>query len=138
MRIAEIARKAGVKVSTVRYHERHGVLPEPDRTQAGYRDYDNDALQYVRFLRRGQALGFTLSELKELAAYPTGVRHGHVRRDEVVEVASAKLDEIDERIADLKRTRAAIETLLNAECIDPLSPCPIVTALAESSSHATA
>jgi MerR family mercuric resistance operon transcriptional regulator len=134
MGITELARRAGVKNSTVRYYERSGVLPEPERTSSGYRDYDEEALRYLKFLRRGQELGFALSALAEFAGYSVGVRHGGVDRAALVEIAEAQLSDLDERIDDLRRTRAAIKELLDSECLDPTVPCPIITAFAESPS----
>ena len=129
MRIAELAARARVKVSTVRFYERRGVLAAPPRTTSGYRDYDEDALQQLQFLRRGQELGFTLTELTELAAMSAGLRSGVVDAHAVTTAASGKLDEIDARIHDLQRTRDAIEELLSQQCIDPSAACPIMSAL---------
>ncbi|WP_243075966.1 MerR family transcriptional regulator [Microbacterium sp. SS28] len=138
MRIAELSRRAGVKVSTIRYYERCSVLPEPDRTGTGYRDYDEESLRYVRFLRRGQELGFTLAELAEFAGYSAQARRGTVSRADVAAVAEAKLRDLDSRIDDLRRTRAAVQSLLAVECIDPDAPCPVVSALADAPSSARA
>lgn len=131
MRIAELAQQADVKISTVRYYERSGILPEPERTHSGYRDYDEESLRYIRFLRRGQELGFTLAELSEFVGYSKEIRHGNVDRAALVEVAESKLRDLNERIRDLQRTRAAIEGLLGAECIDLGGACPIVEALSK-------
>ncbi len=129
MRITELARRAGVKSSTVRYYERSGLLAEPARTHGGYRDYDDDAVTTLRFLRRGQELGFTLAELAAFTALSAAVRGGEVSRVEVDAVARAKLREIDARIEDLHRTRDALAGLLDAECLDPDAACPVVAAL---------
>ncbi len=129
MRIAELAARARVKVSTVRFYERRGVLAAPSRTANGYREYDDDALQHLRFLRRGQELGFTLRELTEFTMLSAGLRSGSVEAHSVTAAAAGKLREIDARILDLQRTRDAIETLLGEQCVDPSAGCPIVSAL---------
>jgi len=129
MRIAELASRARVKVSTVRYYEREGIVAAPARTTNGYRHYDDDDLQLLRFLRRGQELGFTLAELTEFTALSAGLRSGSVEAHVVSAAAAGKIREIDDRIADLQHTRDAIEALLRQQCIDPLAPCPIVSAL---------
>jgi len=129
MRIAELAGRARVKVSTVRFYERSGFLAHPPRTAAGYREYDNAALIQLRFLRRGQELGFTLTELTDFVALSSGLRSGVVDAGMVAATAFDKLHEIDDRITDLQRTRDAIEKLLEQQCIDPNEACPIVQAL---------
>jgi DNA-binding transcriptional MerR regulator len=132
MRIAELASRAGVKVSTVRFYERRGFLAQPARTSSGYRDYDDAAVRQLRFLRRGQELGFTLAELTDFAGLSASVRSGVVEAGSVTATAVSKLAEIDSRIRDLQRTRDAIDLLLSQQCIDAASECPIVEALAGS------
>lgn len=105
MNIAELAERAGVKVSTLRFYERRGVLPEPPRTTSGYRDFDESDVIRVRYLRRGQQLGFTLAELGELTAL-SGTRV--VVAGEVAARGRDKLAELDARIADLVRLRGAL------------------------------
>lgn len=131
MLIAELAASAGVKVSTVRFYERRGLLPSPARTPNGYRAYDAEDVRRVRFLRRGQDLGFGLAELAEVLALSGRVRDGLVPGEEVVRRSGAKLDEISARIADLERMRAALLGLLADPCPEPGSPCPVVAALVD-------
>lgn len=129
MRIAELARRAEVRVSTVRFYERSGVLAAPARTDAGYRDYDAEALRRLRFLRRGQELGFTLAELTAFSTLSDQFRAGTADAGTVAATARAKVAEIDQRIEALRRTRDAITGLLDDQCPDPAAPCPIVRAL---------
>lgn len=131
MTISELAAEAGVKVSTVRYYERRGLLPEPARSPGGYRTYDADDVRRVRFLRRGQELGFSLGELAGIARLSDRAREGTVPAGEVARAGTAKLSEIDQRIADLHRVREALAGLLSEDGFDPGAPCPVVTALAE-------
>ena len=131
MRIGELASHAGVRVSTIRYYERAGVLEPPERTTGGYRDYDDESLRYLRFLKRGQELGFTLGELGEFVGYSTQTRRGVIDHATVASIAAGKLQDLDARIADLQRTRSAITNLMSASCIDPDAPCPIISALAD-------
>jgi DNA-binding transcriptional MerR regulator len=129
MRIAELAGRARVKVSTVRFYERRGFLAPPPRTTGGYRDYDDTALSRLRFLRRGQELGFTLNELTDFTALSAGLRSGAIDVGSVTATAVHKLQEIDARIQDLQRTRDALETLLHQQYINLTEECPIVQAL---------
>ena len=124
-----------MKTSTVRFYERRGLLPQPARSSGGYRDYADADVALVRFLQRGQDLGFTLNELDELTAVSRGsagaVPGGPmVLSGEIAARGAQKLAEIDARIGDLTRMREALAGLLLAQCVEPDVPCPIVGALA--------
>lgn len=131
MLISELAAAAGVKVSSIRFYERRGILASPERTTGGYRAYDQADVDRVRYLKRGQELGFTLVELAGMVALSgtSGPLSG-----EITELGTAKIAEIDDRIADLVRVRGALAGLLAAQCVEPDVPCPIVGALASSAS----
>lgn len=131
MLIAELAAHADVKVSTVRFYERRGMLPAPQRAPNGYREFDADDVRRVRFLRRGQELGFALRELAEFVALSDRSRDGIVLAGDLATRGAAKVREIDERIDDLRRVRSALAGLLAAQCIDPDAPCPIIAALGD-------
>jgi DNA-binding transcriptional MerR regulator len=128
MLISDLAASAGVKVSTIRFYERRGILASPQRTRGGYREYDEDDVDLVRFLKRGQELGFTLVELAAMTRF-SGV--AGPLSGEISALGTAKLTEIDERIADLVRVRGALAGLLAAQCVEPDVPCPIIEALAQ-------
>src|SRR5690349_4031880 len=66
MRIGQLAAQAGYSVRTIRFYEQSGLLPTPDRTSGGYRDYDVDAVTRLRFVRSAQALGLSLAEIAEV------------------------------------------------------------------------
>jgi len=127
MKIGQVAREAGVKIDTVRYYERRGLLDEPERRPSGYREYPPDAAQLIRFIKRAKELGFTLHEVEELLR----LRDGKVRnRGEVRELATAKLRDIDEKIARLQSMRAALGVLLEScACGRGRPECPILEAL---------
>lgn len=129
MLIGQVAREAGVGVETVRFYEREGLLDEPDRRDSGYRLYGADAVARLRLIKRAKQLGFTLKEIKALLA---------LRRDpdatpaDVRARALAKIADIDARVRDLQRMRAALVPL--TEVCDghgPLDDCPILRALEE-------
>ena len=128
MLISDLAAAAGVKVSTIRFYERRGILASPGRTAGGYREYDGADVDRVRYLKRGQELGFTLVELGALTSL-SGV--AGPLSGEITMLGNAKLSEIDQRIADLVRVRGALAGLLEAQCIEPDVPCPIIAALAQ-------
>lgn len=129
MRIGELARRAGVRVVTLRFYEGARLLPPPARRDNGYRDYLPAMVQRVRFIRRGQELGFTLAELRAFLAASDrrAPLDGEVRA-----YARDKLADLEARIADLVNMRAAIETLLRRRrCAPPDAECPIVAALGD-------
>jgi MerR family copper efflux transcriptional regulator len=127
--IGRIAQSAGVGIDTIRFYEREGLLPEPRRRPSGYREYDQSAVSRLRFIRRAKDLGFTLEEIRELLALSAD-RHGGV--EGVRERAAARLQAIDERIAELQRVRDGLAELVEA-CPGHGAPedCPILKALAE-------
>lgn len=128
MTIGELARRAQVNIQTVRYYERRGLLPAPHRTPAGYRQYAEAALDRLRFIRRGQELGFTLTEIAELLALRLDP---HTTAAEVKTRAEEKLVDIDRRLHDLERIRHAL-THLAGQCrggAAPVGECPLLEAL---------
>ena len=104
--IGKLAESAGVNVETVRYYERRGLLEQPPRPGQGYRQYSDDDVWRLQFIRRGKDLGFTLAEIADLLG-PDGERSSEaVRR-----AARAKIDLVDQRIRELAETRARLEQL---------------------------
>lgn len=127
--IGELARKAGVNIQTVRYYERRGLMPKPARTRSGYRQYQPDAADRLRFIRRAQGLGFSLEEIAELLA----LRVRHVSACRAVEVrAREKIAVVDRKIEELQRMKDTLEGLAAAcQAREPTSECPILEALEE-------
>ena len=66
LNIGQVAAQAGVNRQTLRYYERRGILAEPERAASGYRKYPSDTVRLIRFIKRAQDLGFTLTEVEEL------------------------------------------------------------------------
>jgi DNA-binding transcriptional MerR regulator len=119
MRSGELAAAAGVNVETLRYYERRGLLPQPQRSLGGHRDYPDDAVALLRVVKAAQRLGFTLDEVAELI--DTGRRRRHPPPD-LQTRARAKIAEVDGRIADLQRIRDGLEQVVAARC-DSLTHC---------------
>jgi MerR family copper efflux transcriptional regulator len=123
--IGTLAKRAGVRIDTVRYYERNGLLNPQGRLASGYRRYGELELSRLRFIRRAQALGFTLKEVRELLAIST-------QRDvaKVKKKAQAKLADVEQRIAALERMRTGLSTLIEA-CPGHgrAADCPILKAL---------
>lgn len=122
--IAKFAEAAGVGVETVRYYQRRGLLPVPQAHQTSYRRYDQSLVQRLRFIRKAQAAGFTLTEIRELMRLD---RTGDRLR--IQKIAAAKLAELETRIRELKKASQALKTLVHhCEHTKPGTPCPIIEA----------
>jgi MerR family mercuric resistance operon transcriptional regulator len=128
MWITETAREAGVNTQTLRYYERRGLLPKPARRGSGYREYSNEAVRIVRFIKRAQELGFSLAEIEELVRL-RGVRRGE--RQKVRAIAERRIQEIDRKIAHLESMRAALDQLVESCHRGGAAECPIIDALNE-------
>lgn len=123
--IGALAKHAGVRIDTVRYYERRGLLAPRSRLGSGYRRYGELELARLRFIRRAQALGFSLKEVRQLLALSSRRDVSRVKR-----VAQQKLAEVEERIAALERVRSGLSTLI-AACPGHgrAANCPILNAL---------
>ncbi len=123
--IGALARQAGVGIDTVRYYERAGLLAPRTRLASGYRRYSELEVARLRFIRRAQALGFTLKEVQELLALSAKRDVGRVKRS-----AQAKLVDVERRIAELEKVRQGLATLI-AACPGHgrAADCPILQAL---------
>ncbi len=125
--IGVVAKQAKVNIDTLRYYERRGILPRPLRTAANYRLYTEDAVRRVRFIKRAQELGFTLSEIKELLALRAAPRG---RCAAVRGRAELKMRDIEAKIASLNAMRSALATLVR-QCRGraTATECPILESL---------
>jgi len=131
--IGQVAREAGIGVETVRFYEREGLLEEPQRRQSGYRQFQPEAIDRLRFIKQAQRLGFTLREVKELLALKLDPR---ASRSEIRERAVAKVADIDKRIAELRRMKKALAPLIEAcDGRGTLEGCPILAAIEEPCRH---
>src|SRR6266704_5487404 len=108
---SKLAHEGGVNVETIRYYERHGLLPTPPRTHSGYRIFSEDAVKRLRFIKHAQDLGFSLKEIKELLALR--VRPGSSCVD-VRRKAEAKIVDVEQKIQHLQAIRAALVELTSA------------------------
>ncbi|QDH70058.1 heavy metal-responsive transcriptional regulator [Marilutibacter alkalisoli] len=128
MKIGELSRRVALGIDTIRYYERQDLLPAPHRLASGYRDYSDDDVARLRFIRRAKALGFTLVEIRELLALSG--RHED-DMGTLKAAATAKLDDVERRLAELTRMRDGLRKLVDA-CPGhgALQQCPILGALA--------
>lgn len=127
MTIGELARAAGVNVETIRFYQREGLLEEPVKPSSGYRRYPQRLERRLRFIKRAQALGFTLAEVVELLELE-GLRVCPDAR----ELAARKLEAIDRKVADLCAMREALAQLMHqCQTGESGGACPIIDVLSE-------
>jgi MerR family copper efflux transcriptional regulator len=127
MTIGRLAKEAGVNIDTIRFYERHGLLPRASRRESGYREYARADVARLSFIRRAKELGFSLTDIGELLSLSAD-RHNGVRG--VKRKAEERLADVERKIAELKRVRRGLKTLIDA-CPGhgELATCPIVSAL---------
>jgi len=127
MTIGALARAAGVNVETVRFYQRKGLIPEPDRPRGSIRRYGADELGRLRFIKSAQKLGFSLDEVADLLKLEDGTHCEQAR-----EQGRKKLDDVRARIADLKRIEAALADLVTrCSATRGRVRCPLIDALHE-------
>jgi MerR family transcriptional regulator, mercuric resistance operon regulatory protein len=129
--ISRVATEGGVKVETVRYYQRRGLLEEPAKPVGGYRNYPQEVVQRIRFIKRAQALGFKLEEVAELLQLD--VADGCAKS---CALAEKKLTVIDQKIAELAAMRRALAKLV-AQCDKKArrGACPIIQSLRRGPRH---
>ncbi len=129
MTTGELATKAEVNKETLRFYEREGLLPLPNRTHGGYRTFTDDHLKRVIFIKNAQTFGFGLKEIRDLLAIVDG---DLLDRAEIRRIAQEKVELIDQQIAWLTRMRDTMQDLIH-RCARSTSTrhCPIVERLAE-------
>ena len=127
MRTGQVAERAGVNIQTLRYYERRGLLPPPERSQTGYRSYRPQSVDTVRFIKRAQELGFSLTEIQTLLDLAAGGPEGC---NAAQELAEHKIAELEDRIATLGAMRDALERLV-ATCQLPQRrrECPLIVSI---------
>lgn len=125
--VSKLAKAAGVELSTIRYYERRGLVKPSSRRSSGYREYNDESIRRVRFIRHAQALGFTLEEvagLLRLRVEP-GMDCAAVRAR-----ASARLANVKARLVELERIRDALVELVAAcPAAGPVTRCTILDTL---------
>jgi MerR family mercuric resistance operon transcriptional regulator len=125
--IGQLAKKANVNLETIRYYERRGLLPKPPRNKSGYRQYSQEAVKRTDFIKRCQALGFSLKEVAELLSLrvdPDSTCADMKRR------IGVKISDVEKKIADLNQIRRALLRLSDrCKGKGPISICPVLEEL---------
>ncbi len=123
--VGKLAKASGIGMETVRYYEKRGLLPKPDRLPSGYRVYSKDTVNRVRFIKRAQELGFTLEEIQALLLLTD---NPDADCEDIRNRAQNKITEIKTKMQDLQRVLDGLEEL-SGYCPGkgkPLSECSIL------------
>jgi MerR family transcriptional regulator, copper efflux regulator len=125
--IGEAAKRARVHVETLRYYERRGLLVKPLRSKSNYRQYADDTVRRVRFIKAAQTLGFSLKEIRELLSLQAAPQANCA---DIRTRAETKITDLDAKIDLLIAMKHALSKLIE-ECLTdgPLTDCPILAAL---------
>ena len=123
--IGRVAKLTGVNVETIRYYQRRRLLAEPDKPHMGYRRYPADSVKHIRFIKRAQALGFTLEEIAELLRLEEARACAETRA-----LAAHKMRLIDRKLTGLAAMRKALAGLVQqCDMKQSSKGCPIIEVL---------
>jgi DNA-binding transcriptional MerR regulator len=123
MKIGEVAKRSKTGIETIRFYEREGLLPPPQRRPSGYRQYDGATVERLDYIRRAKELGFTLAEVRDLLELSSAASTcEHVRRR-----AEAKVADIEGRIRSLQQMRRSLGRIVGrCRAKDSTEDCPLV------------
>jgi MerR family mercuric resistance operon transcriptional regulator len=125
--IGILAKRGGVNVETIRYYQRRALLEEPLKPRGGFRRYPEESVKRVLFIKRAQALGFTLEEIQGLLALDERKACMETRG-----IAAHKVELITEKIAVLSKMKKSLARLVRScEASAAGTPCPIIHLLAD-------
>jgi DNA-binding transcriptional MerR regulator len=130
MRIGILAEHTGTTTQTIRYYESIGLIPDPQRTTAGYRIYDDAAVERLRFIRQAQSSGLTLTEIQSILELKEA---GTTSCEHTYTLLEQHLADLDDQIDRLKRAREDLATLAAragrldpSDCTDP-NRCQVIS-----------
>lgn len=129
--ISEVAKKSKVNIETVRYYERRRLIPEPPRTESGYRVFSLEIVERIKFIKRSQELGFTLDEIEKLLAITEDEEQ--YDSEEILDFTTQKIREIELKINDLEKIKSTLVDL-SIQCPgsgNPICRCPIIETLSK-------
>lgn len=121
--IGVLSKRTGCNIETIRYYERIGIMPDPPRTEGGHRDYDEDHLRRLAFIRRGRELGFTLDQIRGLLGLVAG---GELTCAEVKQVTLSHMGDIRAKISDLKKLERVLADMASKCEGGKVPECPII------------
>lgn len=124
--IGAMSKETGVNIETIRYYERIGIMPKPDRTEGGNRQYNHDQLKRLFFIKRCRELGFSIEEIRELLQM---VDREDFTCGEVHGMTMDHLTVVKKKLSDLRRLEKSLKAMA-AECSKGDVPdCPVIDTL---------
>ena len=127
--IGQLSRRTGVKVETIRYFEKVGLITPPPRTEGGHRVYGDDHLRALGFIRRARELGFSPDEVRGILALGGP---GAATCREVQEIATCHLETVRRKMADLGRLEALLASTIERCSGDAVPQCAVIDMIEES------
>ena len=127
--IGQLAEETGFSIQTIRYYESLGLLPAPDRSDSGYRKYDESYLQHINFIKNAKNMGFSLDEIKELVYLKSS---NDALGKDVKHMVKLKMEELAKQIKELEDTYNYLASL-NQSCSGKMQTknCPILKQLSD-------
>ncbi len=144
MRVGELAAHFGLNPKTIRYYEEIGLLPRAERSESGYRLYDERDVERLGFIRRAKTLGLSLDEIRDILSVQ---QTGELPCGQVLDLIDMKISVIDQRMAELQVFRAELATLRTTwtdederlrRAATPACICPIIEQQTEVEAHPNA
>ncbi len=129
MKIGELANAAATTAETIRYYERIGLLPQPERTKGNYRTYSAEHFERLDFIRKARRLGFEIDEIRALMSLD-----GPTKSSDAGQVAAGYLAAIEDKIAQLKGLKTALNSIVKPQAAQSPAETKICQSLAGHSS----
>lgn len=126
MKISELAKLSGVNSKAVRYYEEIGLLPIASRTENGYREYGESDIERLIFIRRCRELQIPIKDLKTLVRVQSDKSASCAEVDQIIE---SQLDEVRNRIKELKQLERTLNELAHSCRFDTVPECRILRKL---------
>lgn len=129
MKISELAARTGLTSHTIRFYEKHGLISASERSAAGYRYYNAADVRRAEFVKTARNIGFSLEDIGQLLSIRLD-KQSHSCQ-EVTDITRHKLDEVNDKLAELQSMQRTLERLLQSCCGGPESAthCSIIEAL---------
>lgn len=127
MPIGRLAQSADVKITTIRFYEQIGLLPEPSRTPSDRRVYDEASVRRLAFIKHARQLGFSVEAIRDLLELGD---HPERACDEANSIAEEQLQAVEAKIAQLEALRVELRRMVAARCSGPAAECRVIESLA--------
>lgn len=124
--IGKVSAQTGCNIETIRYYEKEGLMPAPDRTPGGHRQYSDVLVDRLRFIRRCRELGFSTLDTRQLLSLVDGQE---VTRDRVKHIVDEHLNETRAKITDLQKMEQTLSALSTSCAGGDVPDCPIIETL---------